>query len=1723
MAHANKFGTFSGVFTPAILTILGVIMYMRLPSIVGQVGLIATLGIILLAHVISVTTGLSVSSIATDKKVKAGGTYYMISRSLGLPIGGTLGLALFVGLSFSVSLYIIGFSESFINFWGWSINKNTIRLVGSGVLVLVTTVTFISTALAIKTQYFIMAAIVLSLASIFLGSHGTTSVPHIALPTTAVPLVVLFAIYFPAVTGFEAGVSMSGDLKDPKRSIPIGTITAISVGLVVYVTMAIFFAYRVDPDELVNNPNVLLEISLFPPLVLAGIWGATISSALGSILGAPRILQAISADRITPRIFATGVGKENEPRNALLLTFMIAEVGILIGELDVIARVVTMFFIMTYGFLNTSCAIESWASPDFRPDFKIPKTVSIIGALAAFLVMIQLDFVAMIGATLILGALFFYLKRRELTLESGDTWEGVWSSLVRTALHRLSKGEVHQRNWRPNLILFSGGKGARPHLVELGRWLVARRGILSDFQLIENPKVSSLVIRNRKEIELANAAIPEEENFTGRFVRRAETNDIYATMQEIVKFYGFAGVEPNSVLLGWGRNSREPKKFVDVLATLQQMDYNVLLLDHDDVRGFGDHASVDIWWRGGGNNISLALALIRFLASSDDWREANIRLLIVNDDESALRETILKHANNILEEYRLDADVKVINNAIEQKNFQEIIRVESAHSDFTIIGIPPLNTRDPLSYVDFVNQIANDLGSVLMIHASSFFEELYVGINQESTAAPDEINILAMESSNLPVVVPPRAELTASAIERLTAALDQMNIRLTDQHLYKVISQQLALIGQFQDLTERSFDALERNFTKDARLRNRRALLRVNSDFLFQAQRLLTEFHQTDLPLQKAALTDGVEHHRSQIKELIAAQPGSITLAFTRSEYRSAKESGYLMRQYQFWKRLGAKLSRKNVISHQVKFRELVAGQLANKYDPMLLSVLERFGIYSYQTIADLQKAISLVRESFGILENRILAGEGFPIEQLYAQRKQVLAGTERIAEVLKERQAQLRHILLKETREILIQLSHTADHIDSNHWVPKEFKPNKQSMTVSDTLTELSERWFGNQADFLEMAVLDVQLLALQNRLGTIVERMKDDVTLRIQNTVLGELAGLRDELNTLKASASKNSPVRNNHFTYDAPVPLDPIAVMNELLVEVHAATRDLPENVDVISEAAMNDLEAHQFEEQEVLTIALRRLAEYIVESEFLGPLQERMNQLPNIFQGAQTVAQDVLRLTTFDLIETESNETLTDFAQHETRQKILINGDNRLAEELTRIQQVQDDLGTFIQQQFRKTKDQLNPYSIVHSADTYQQYIRGRRTRGVVTRFQRTRLQVERFTTEKFVQLLYRRSEGVLFARRLQADKQSSQTITDKMLNLLDQVTPKPEIVENLPFYYKQLFLGKPTITNDFWIGREHELELADKAVGRFNRGYGGALFIIGEEHMGKSALAQFIASRHYEKHRIFTINPPDSGSTSLEEFTRRLQQAVEMTSGPDEILGQLTNRNVVVFNDVELWWERSDSGWAVLQELLNLIRQYSRQTLMILNLNQYTYNFLAPMCDFQELALSVIECEPYDAEELKNIILLRHRSTGLRFEWDGIEDADISEWKLAKLFTGLFDYSRGNVGAALRAWIAAIHKNTKGKLILKLRPYPDTSALRGLDVESITLMLQFVLHKRMNREKIARITRWSTDQIENQIQFLQNTGLITTQAQEVLIINPYLESFLIRNLKERGYL
>ncbi len=727
MSKKNKFGTFAGVFTPSILTILGVIMYMRLGWVIGNAGLMGAIAIIIIAHVIAITTGLSVSSVATDKKIGAGGIYYVLSRSMGIPIGGSIGIALYVGTAFSIALYLIGFAESFNGYFGLGMSINNFRITGTIALVLLTALALISTSVALKAQFFILAAIIISILSIFLGTNefAPEKVSMFAMEG-AVSMEVVFAVFFPAVTGFTAGIAMSGDLKDPKYSIPIGTLSAIGVGLIVYIALAVFMAYNINSEVLKTDYNILMKMALFAPVVVAGIWGATLSSALGGILGGPRILQAMSIDKVTPKIFGKGRGENNEPVNALLLVFIIAEAGILIGELDVIARVVSMFYLTAYGFINITYFLESWANPDFQPTFKIKRWIGFLGFVTSFGVMFKLDMLAMFGALAVVGGLYFWLERKEVKLQSNDVWRSVWENVVNKGLKQIDSQATESSNWNPNVILFSGASAHQHYLLELSKTVSGRTGIVTNFKLIldkkniKPQKKADQIVRDKLLTEL------------GIFGRQIKVDNIYTGITNIATTFGFSGVEPNTIMMGWPKGLENSEEYSKMTEVLLHLDYNLLYLDFDMKTKFGDYQTVDLWWREtDSKNAEMMLNIARFIIASPKWNKTNIRVLFVNNN-NVNKEIIKLKISKLVEDLRVNIKIKIINNAVEQKAFYNIIEEQSRSTNLTLVGIPDYKIEKQAEFILKTNHLFENIGSTLLVKAANNFNVLDLDFSKKS-------------------------------------------------------------------------------------------------------------------------------------------------------------------------------------------------------------------------------------------------------------------------------------------------------------------------------------------------------------------------------------------------------------------------------------------------------------------------------------------------------------------------------------------------------------------------------------------------------------------------------------------------------------------------------------------------------------------------------------------------------------------------------------------------------------------------------------------------------------------------------------------------------------------------------------------------------------------------------------------------------------------------------
>ena len=716
--QAAGLGTFGGVYTPSILTILGVIMYLRFGWVVGNVGLLGTLLIVTLSTSITLVTSLSISAIATDQHVRVGGAYYMISRSLGIESGGAVGIPLYFALSLSVALYTIGFAESVVNVFPL-LNQRDVGLVTT---VFVALVAIISAKTAVRVQYFIMAAIVLSLLSLLLGNPIERSeIEMLGAPEhLSEGFWTVFAVFFPAVTGILAGVSMSGDLREPNKAIPRGTLAAVLTGYVVYMGLPIVLAMRADATTLIDNPLIMRDMALWGDAILLGVWGATLSSALGSILGGPRVLQALARDGVLPRWLrwlGRGSGAQDEPKLGTIITLALALVVVYFGELNLIAPVLTMFFLATYSVLNIAAATEQFlGSPSYRPSFHVHWLVSFVGAVACIAVMFLINTAATLVALVIVAGIFVWLQQRSLRAAWGDVRQGIWMAITHTGLMKL-RGEADPKNWRPHLLVFSGAPSQRWHLIDFAACLTNYRALLSIATVLTDPSLTPKWLRS---IRNATQEYLERRGLRA-FLRVVKAADPFSGSENLVETYGLGSLMPNSIVLGDNEQESTRSRYCEMLEHLHQMERNIIILHHNSAKGFGQRQTIDVWWGGLKRNGGLMMTLAYLLSISREWKDARIRVKIVVPDESAAQ-SAHENLERLIRRMRNRAEVSVHVIVSYGRSFDAILPASSQDADLVFLGMREPNGFDYRAYYETLRRRANPLPSTAFVLAAQDLE-----------------------------------------------------------------------------------------------------------------------------------------------------------------------------------------------------------------------------------------------------------------------------------------------------------------------------------------------------------------------------------------------------------------------------------------------------------------------------------------------------------------------------------------------------------------------------------------------------------------------------------------------------------------------------------------------------------------------------------------------------------------------------------------------------------------------------------------------------------------------------------------------------------------------------------------------------------------------------------------------------------------------------------------
>ena len=644
----HGFGT-APVFLASVSTILGAILFLRFGYAVGHVGLAGTMAIIAIGHLVTIPTVLAVSEIATNRRVAGGGAYFIISRSFGTTIGGSIGIALYLSEAISVAFYLVAFGEAFEPVMQWAAAKYDVQPMVQwvslpGLIVLCTLMLTRGAALGVRALWIVAGILALVIGSFLLGT-GPEEISPQGLDVTATiaepdGFGKVFATVFPAFTGMIAGLSLSGDLKEPKRSIPLGSIGATVTGMVVYVIVAVKLANHATPEALAGDQFIMSQIALWGPAVFIGLAAAAISSSLGSILGAPRTLQALARDKVFPggrvnSVLAQGHGEADEPRNAIWVSSTLALVFVLMGDIDFIAQILSMFFMVTYGALCLVSFLEYFAgNPSYRPTFRSRWYVSLVGALMCGLMMIQMNAAYALLSVAIMVMIYLGLSRtRRGERDFAVILQSAMYQTVRRLQIALQKNQrIHQDEWRPSFIAMTRHGQRRVAQFDLLRWICHRHGFGHFIQYIEGKY--SLETEVDARAQLGKLVRRSDLSRAGTFVDTLIAPSFESAVTQALQFPGVSGFPNNSVLLEF--DQEHPEEIDEVgkaTALASSANFNVTVLRSTTFR-FGYRASIHIWiTRETLPNVAMMLMLAYIIVGHHEWRTAEIRVFACVDPD----------------------------------------------------------------------------------------------------------------------------------------------------------------------------------------------------------------------------------------------------------------------------------------------------------------------------------------------------------------------------------------------------------------------------------------------------------------------------------------------------------------------------------------------------------------------------------------------------------------------------------------------------------------------------------------------------------------------------------------------------------------------------------------------------------------------------------------------------------------------------------------------------------------------------------------------------------------------------------------------------------------------------------------------------------------------------------------------------------------------------------
>ena len=727
-----KLGTLP-VFLTAISSILGAILFLRMGYATGVLGFWGLLLIIIVGHLITIPTALALSELSTNKRVEGGGEYFIISRSFGLKIGTTIGITLFLSQTISIAFYTIAFTEAFYPIFQWWETNFGFELPRQ--IVSIPTLLLLSffilkkgTGSSIKLLYIVNAILLLALLLFFFGkpAEAGETVQHFNnfRFSNHDSFFILLAICFPAFTGMTAGVGLSGDLKNPGKSIPLGTMAGTLVGLVVYILVAWKLAVSASQEDLLNNQLIMSQIAMFGWIVIPiGLAACTSSSAIGSMMVAPRTLQAIATDEMFPfkrlNAFLTkGKDGSKEPINASIVSFVIALVFVSLGDVNSVARIITMFFLITYGTLCLSSFLNHFGSPpSYRPRFRSKWYLSLGGFLLSVWVMFKVDWLYTIISYAVIILIYLYIEYKNKDKKGlVSIFKGALFQLNRQLQIYMQKNQssMEKDDWRPASVCISSHSFEREKTLDLMKWISYKHGFGTYFHYI-NGYYSKQTYNESREV-LENLVEKQREKGSTVYIDTMISPSYTSAIAQVIQTPSISGMENNMLIFEYAQqHCEELERILDNINLVRAGNFDVCIFSTTEHR-LRPKNGIHVWIREYDDmNSNFMILLGYILLAHPDWKDSQIKIFIVSNikcDEE-IKDNITKRIN----EGRLPitlTNIEIVE-LREGQIFSDAVKEHSKHAGLTLIGFQEsIIKRDPVAYFSAFH----DAGDILFVNTS---------------------------------------------------------------------------------------------------------------------------------------------------------------------------------------------------------------------------------------------------------------------------------------------------------------------------------------------------------------------------------------------------------------------------------------------------------------------------------------------------------------------------------------------------------------------------------------------------------------------------------------------------------------------------------------------------------------------------------------------------------------------------------------------------------------------------------------------------------------------------------------------------------------------------------------------------------------------------------------------------------------------------------------------